>query len=63
MKPVCAFHNKRTSEHTCLYCCLCFKTLTPGQCATDSTGAKIDVCKTCYAEEARICEERGIPHP
>lgn len=51
--PVCAFHGKRWSEHEgghCLYCCICFKTLTPDECAADADGQKWDVCDT---EECR----------
>jgi hypothetical protein len=54
--PVCLFHGKRWSEHEggrCLYCCLCFKTLTPDECAVDADGQKWDMCVPCFeAEEA-----------
>lgn len=33
--PYCLHHGKRRSEHEggrCLYCCICFKTLTPEEC-------------------------------
>ena len=45
--PTCAFHGKKWSEHDhgrCLYCCICFKTLTPDECAEDLKGQKWDVC-------------------
>jgi hypothetical protein len=45
--PFCAHHGKRWSEHEggrCLFCCICFSSLTPGDCATDSKGQKWDVC-------------------
>jgi hypothetical protein len=51
--PVCAFHGKRWSEHEggrCLFCCICFKTLMPQECAEDSEGRTWDVCDT---EECR----------
>lgn len=45
--PVCTFHGLRASEHYCLYCCLCFETLTPEECYEDSDGVKWDICKNC----------------
>lgn len=45
--PVCLFHGLRRSEHECLYCCLCFKTLTPAECSTNADGDKQDVCIPC----------------
>jgi hypothetical protein len=45
--PVCAIHGKRWSEHLygrCLYCCICFKPLTPEICAKDKDGNPYDVC-------------------
>lgn len=50
--PVCLFHGKRRSEHHCLYCCLCFETLTPDECYVDAAGVKWDVCVECAAHEA-----------
>lgn len=49
--PVCAFHGKRRSEHVCLYCCLCFRTLTPDECNVLADGSKEDVCLECAAFE------------
>lgn len=52
--PVCAFHGKRWSEHEggrCLYCCICFKTLTPAECAIDELGQAWDVCHDCASYE------------
>jgi hypothetical protein len=45
--PVCAFHGKKASEHLCLYCCLCFKTLTPEECWVDEEGQRWDICVPC----------------
>ncbi len=45
--PVCVFHGKRASEHVCLYCCLCFKSLTPEECHVRSDGEREDVCDEC----------------
>ena len=48
--PVCAFHGKRWSEHEygrCLYCCLCFKTLTVEECNVRDDGKREDVCVEC----------------
>lgn len=55
--PVCVLHGKRWSEHEggrCLYCCICFKALTPEECVMDSAGQKWDVCKGECAREAGI---------
>jgi hypothetical protein len=52
--PVCLLHGKRMSKHElgfCLYCCLCFKPLTPDECHVRSDGKKEDVCKSCAAKE------------
>jgi hypothetical protein len=52
--PVCAFHGLRASEHPlgfCLYCCLCFMTLTPERCAVDENGQRWDVCVSCWEAE------------
>ena len=51
LDPVCAIHGKRMSEHRCLYCCLCFKSLTPEECSLDEDGQKQDVCKDCDQHE------------
>jgi hypothetical protein len=53
--PTCAFHGKKASEHEfdrCLYCCLCFKTLTVEECHLLPDGKREDVCKDCAAWEA-----------
>jgi hypothetical protein len=52
--PVCAFHGKTAEEHEygrCLYCCLCFETLTPDECWVDEQGDKWDVCVPCRTLE------------
>ena len=49
--PVCLIHGKRKFEHLCLYCCLCFKTLTPEQCHVRPDGVPEDVCNECAANE------------
>lgn len=51
LDPVCVFHGKRASEHACLYCCLCFRDLTPEECWEDEQGQKWDVCQACKAQE------------
>jgi hypothetical protein len=55
--PVCLFHGKRLSEHVCLYCCLCFMTLTPEQCYEDAERQKWDVCVPCALFEWGISPE------
>ena len=57
--PVCASHGKRWSEHEtgrCLYCCLCFKTLTVEECHLLPDGSREDVCNECAALEATSSE-------
>ena len=52
--PVCLIHGKKWSEHElgfCLYCCLCFKPLTPDECHVMENGKKEDVCKPCAEKE------------
>ena len=49
--PVCILHGKRRSEHVCLYCCLCFKDLTPETCWADEDGQKWDICVECGEHE------------
>ena len=51
--PVCIFHGKRKSEHTCLYCALCFCDLTPEQCNILPDGRRENVCVACAEEESR----------
>lgn len=48
--PICTFHGKRMSEHDCLYCAICFKTITPEECAMENV-RKVDVCLSCYQLE------------
>jgi hypothetical protein len=45
--PVCLFHGKRRSEHHCLYCAICFVTLTPEECWRDADGVGWDLCRRC----------------
>jgi hypothetical protein len=49
--PVCLFHGKKASEHDCLFCCLCFESLTSEECAQDADGVKWDICVPCYVAE------------
>lgn len=49
--PVCLVHGKKMSEHECIYCCLCYKSLTLEECNTTEDGKKEDVCKDCAKEE------------
>lgn len=39
-----------------LFCCICFKGLTPETCAVDKDGQKWDTCKGACAKEAGIEE-------
>lgn len=56
--PFCLIHGKKMSEHVCLYCCLCFKPLTPEQCNVREDGQKEDVCKSCAEKEKKILGEK-----
>lgn len=52
--PVCLIHGLKWSEHKggrCLYCCLCFKPLTPEECHALPGGVLEDVCKDCAKAE------------
>lgn len=51
--PVCVFHGLRASEHVCLVCCLCFQTISPGECNVTESGELEDVCVKC-AELERL---------
>lgn len=54
--PVCAFHGLRESEHVggrCLFCCICFETLTPEGCWQDEHGQKWDMCVPCGVSESQ----------
>jgi hypothetical protein len=55
--PVCAFHGKRASEHVCLYCCLCFETMTPEECWRDEAGQRWDVHPACHESDLLAFEE------
>lgn len=52
--PVWLVRGKRMSEHQCLYCCLCFVTLTVEECAINAQGIKEDVCQQCADMEKAI---------
>lgn len=58
--PVCALHGLRYSEHRCLYCCLCFRDLTPDGCTVLPDGSKEDVCAPC-AEKERAMMASAAP--
>ncbi len=51
--PVCLVHGLKYSEHQCLFCCLCFKSLVLEECALDAEGNKEDVCVPCSDEEKK----------
>lgn len=56
--PVCLVHGKKMSEHVCLYCCLCFRPLTPEECHVRDDGEKEDVCEKCAEKERKMMKER-----
>jgi len=53
--PVCALHGLKRSEHQCLYCCLCFTSLTLDQCniLPGNEIVREDVCFLCAAKQAQ----------
>ena len=51
--PVCLMHGKKMSEHRCLYCCLCYKDITPDECNVTDDGKKENVCKPCAEKERK----------
>ena len=53
--PTCLLHGKKLSTHTCLYCCLCFKTLTPPDCHARTDGQRENVCHECAGLEELQC--------
>ncbi len=56
---ICLMHGKDMNEHDCLYCCLCFKTLTIDELHIRDDGFPEDVCIPCAEEEAREMKRRG----
>lgn len=61
--PTCAIHGIKWSEHKegrCLYCCLCFKTLTYETCHILPSGEREDTCNECAAEEEAEMKRRGL---
>lgn len=49
--PVCLAHGLHYSEHVCVICCLCFKTLQEEDCHVRADGLREDVCNECAAME------------
>lgn len=49
--PVCIAHGKKKSEHACLICCLCFKSLTHEECSFLPSGTRTNVCVPCAEME------------
>lgn len=57
--PVCTLHGMKWSEHEygkCLYCCICFITLTLDTCHTLPDGTKEDICNDCAKEEELLMD-------
>lgn len=57
--PVCLIHGKKMSEHVCLYCCLCFRSLTLEECNVRDDGKREDVCKECARKEQMYMSKKG----
>lgn len=56
----CLVHGKKMSEHVCLYCCLCFKSLTILECNVCEDGHREDVCNPCAKKEREVMKKRGL---
>jgi hypothetical protein len=54
LDPVCLMHGQRKSQHLCLYCSICYESLTLDQCYQDSDGQRWDICKPCAAREQEV---------
>jgi uncharacterized protein (DUF2237 family) len=55
LKPgdrTCLRHGKLMSEHTCIYCVICFEDLRPEQCFIDHFGTRWNLCLACEKEAA-----------
>lgn len=50
----CLVHGIKLSEHRCLYCALCYKTLTVEECHVLPDGQREDVCNECADHEAAV---------
>lgn len=61
--PVCLVHGLRRSEHVCLYCQLCYKSLTVEECSYLPDGTQHDVCVPCatHEQEMLIRAAKGLP--
>jgi hypothetical protein len=60
LDPTCLLHGRKLSEHDCLYCCLCFRDLTPEECHVLPGGMKEDVCNACAQAEEAEMRRRGL---
>lgn len=49
--PSCLIHGLPYATHDCLFCCLCYRPLTPEECHVREDGVKEDVCEKCAIEE------------
>lgn len=57
--PTCLIHGLKKSEHECLYCCLCFKSLTIAEYHIREDGMREDVCEDCATQEAAAVPSTG----
>ena len=58
--PTCTIHGLKMSEHDCLYCCLCYRDLTPDECHVDAAGVRWDVCNECAEREDEAIRDRTV---
>lgn len=56
----CTIHGKKMSEHVCIYCCLCYRSLTPEECHVTLDGETEDVCEECAAAEAEYLAHKEL---
>lgn len=57
----CLIHGLKYSEHQCIYCCLCFKSLTIKECNLSETGEREDVCVECAKMEKEMRSNQNKP--
>lgn len=61
--PVCLVHGLPLSQHNCLYCCLCYMTMTPEECNVTEDGSREDVCVPCATAEKLAGARRKLGDP
>ena len=60
MDYTCLIHGKKMSEHQCIYCCMCFESLTIEECNLTEDGKPEDICKECAEIEKQIIAKMKV---